>query len=136
MLRTLQYRALSGPAVIGSCLGVYVVLAIAFHWLIGPTVAKNPRGVVADKPASAMATQSPTATFFTPAAQSELQPRLESKPQGLPTAAAPDATDVVPKKTPKKQVTRKTVQQERPSSRNPWSFDFGGFFNNRSRPLF
>jgi hypothetical protein len=136
MIRTLQHRALSGLAVIGSCLGVYVVLAIAFHWLIGPTVAKNPGGVVADQPPSAMATQSPPATFLTPSAQSELQPRFESKPQGLSAAAVPDGTGAVAKKTAKKQVTRKTVQPERTASRNPWNFDFGGLFNSRSRSSF
>ena len=138
MLRTLRNRALSNLAVIGSGLGVYVVLAIAFHWLIGPTVAKNPGGVVVDKPAPAMATQSPIATSLTPATQSELQPlRFVSKPQGLAAAAAPDTTDVVPRKTRKKQVARKTVRRERLASRNPWDFGLGGpFSNNRSRPWF
>lgn len=137
MLRSLRDRALSNLAVIGSCLGVYVVLAIAFHWLIGPTVAKNP-GAVVDKPAPAMETQSPIATSSIPATQSQLQPlRFVSKPQGLAAAAAPDATDVVPRKTPKKQMARKTVRRERPASRNPWDFGFGGpFSNNRSRPWF
>jgi hypothetical protein len=133
-MRTSRHRGLSALAGVGSCLGVYVVLAIVFHWLIEPTVAKN-RGVIADKPVPAMVMQQPPATFPASAAQLELPSRFVSKPRPLATtAAAPDATDVVPKKTPTKRVARATDRQERPAYRNPWDFAWGGF--NRSRPWF
>jgi hypothetical protein len=131
--RTSRHRGLSALAVVASGLGVYVVVAIAFHWLIEPTVAKN-HGVVADKPAPAVVMQHPPATFLAPAAQLELPSRFVSKPRPLATAAAPDTTDVVPKKTPRKQAARTTVRQERPAYRNPWDFAWGGF--NGSRPWF
>jgi hypothetical protein len=137
MLRALRYRALSALAVIGSCLGVYVVLAIAFHWLIGPTIANNPDGAAADKPASATATLSPAASFSTPGVLSELQPPpFGSKAQGLAVPAAPESTDAIPQKTPKKQGARKNARRQPSSSRGPWNFDFGGLFNNYSRPRF
>ena len=113
-------------AVVGSCLGVYVVLAIAFHWLIEPTVAKN-HVVVADKPAPAVVMQHPPAPSLAPAAQLELPSRFVSKPRPLATAAAPAATDAVPKTTPRKQVARTTVRPERTADRNPWGFGWGGF---------
>jgi hypothetical protein len=110
-------------AVIGSCLGVYVVLAVAFHWFVAPTVAKSQ-------------TTAPTATMvhYQDAAlaalvQSEPQSRATVTPTTATVAAeGPESTGTVaavPKKKPKK-AARRSVRQERPARDfwNPWNFSF------------
>lgn len=65
-------------AVIGSCLGVYVVIAVAFNWLIEPTVAKN-RGPGPDDAAPARIVQAPVVPV-TPSARVEPPSRAAAKP--------------------------------------------------------
>jgi hypothetical protein len=126
-LRTSRHRG-SALAVIGGCLAVYVGLAVAYHWWVEPTV-RNP-GVVADRPAAAMAT-----TYLVAAARLEEPPplRFVPKSQGAATAAAVEVTDVTPKKTQGKRVAR--ARQARPAYRRSWDFAFGGFFNSSRRPF-
>jgi hypothetical protein len=109
-------------AVVGSCLGVYVVLAVAFQWLVAPTVAKNQRV------SPAMIVQYSSPAFAAPA-PSEPPPRVATTPAPTTVAAeVPESTGTVatvPKKTPKKPA-RKTVRHERPARDfwNPWNFAF------------
>jgi hypothetical protein len=109
-------------AVIGSCLGVYVVLAVAFHWLIAPTVAKKQTM----SPATMVQYSSPA---FAAPAHSEPPPRAVRTPATARVAAeVPESTGsiaAVPKKTPKK-AARRTVRHERPARDfwNPWNFAF------------
>ena len=109
-------------AVVGSCLGVYVVVAVAFHWLVAPTVAKNqamPTATMVHYQGAALAAL----------VQSEPQSRAADTPTTATVAAElPESTGTVatvPKKTPKKSA-RKTVRRERPARDfwNPWNFAF------------
>jgi len=155
---------LSALAVIGLCLGAYVVFALGFHWLVAPTVAKG-RAVVATPPAPAMVMSQPVAPPPAPApsrsavlpkpaaapspsptAQLDLpsrfvaQPRPSPVPEARPvakpktTTTAADAAD--PKPIPRKPVAR-TVRQERSVQRNPWGdFAWSNNSGHSSRPWF
>src|SRR6267142_2393699 len=67
--RRQDFRLAAG---VGFCLGVYVVLAVAFHWLMQPTVSEN-YGIAAYKPPPATIVVYPKAPFVPPA-PSELPP--------------------------------------------------------------
>jgi hypothetical protein len=127
--------------VVGSCIGVYVVLAFAFHWLIEPTVAKSREAAAALPPP---ATAVPDVQFAASArARAELplsSPiRQAIKPHASPAVAvaAPDSGENAPaaeaKKAPRKQAARTPARNERRES----AFDFAfGQFNNNHRPWF
>ena len=85
-LNTSRSRGSYALAVIGGCLGVYAVLAVAFHWLVEPTLAKN-QGVAAYEPAPVRIVQSP-ALPVVPAVRSEPPSRVASKPGTSATTAA------------------------------------------------
>src|SRR5712671_110911 len=63
---------LSLAAGVGFCLGAYVLLAVAFHWLMQPTVSEN-YGIAAYKPPPATIVVYPKTPFISPA-PSELPP--------------------------------------------------------------
>jgi hypothetical protein len=100
-LNSSRSRGSSALAVVGSCLGVYVVLAVAFHWLMEPTVAKN-QGVAPYEPSPARIVQA-SGPPSVPPVRSGLPSRVTSKP---PTSAT--ATTVAPKST-------ETARSELPS---------------------
>jgi predicted lipid-binding transport protein (Tim44 family) len=118
-------------AVIGSCLGVYVVLAVAFHWFVQPSVGKsygapafNAQAVVA-RPDSVAPLPSPVAPV----------PPAPSHFAAAPPAAAEATPAVVPPNAAKKYVARKRQDGER----RPWDFTWGpsnGYRSNGSRPWF
>jgi hypothetical protein len=129
--------------VVGSCIGVYVVLAFAFNWLIEPTVAKS-REAAASLPPST--TVVPDAQFAASArARAELpfsSPiRQAIKPHASPAVAAgaPDQAEKAPavetKKPPRKQAARTPARSERRESGNSFDFAFG-HFNSNHRPFF
>src|SRR5436309_1432122 len=120
-------------AVLASCLAGCVVFAIAFHWFIYPTVAKN-HTAVAKAPASVTVAAPETPASPNPTAQLRLPSRFVRQPPPSPvpevrppsksrasaTAAAADSAVVAPRPAPRKPVARTTVRQERPSQRDPW----------------
>ncbi len=126
----------SALAAAGSCLAIYVVLAVAFHWLIKPVVGKN----------YGPATYLPPETFalrFDALPEAPARAALASPVAPEPaaaaavTAGAPD-TAVAPKKAPKKHVARARPPrpQEQPvrpqqSAGAPWDFVSRGLFGNR-----
>src|SRR5947207_8421607 len=89
-LTTSRSRGSSALAVIGGCLGVYAVCAVAFHGLVEPTVAKH-RGPTLD-PVPARIVQGSRPPVG-PAARSEPGSSVASKSAGSAavTAAAPDS---------------------------------------------
>jgi hypothetical protein len=127
--------------VIGSCIGVYVILALAFNWLIEPTVAKSREAAAALPPP---VTATPDAQFAASArGRSELLSpspiRQAIKPPAVApaVAAAPtraeSATPVETKKPPRKQVAR--TRSEPRERGTPFDFAFAPFNNNNHRPF-
>jgi hypothetical protein len=126
--------------VLGSCIGVYVILAFAFHWLIEPTVAKS-RDAAASLPPAA-----PDAQFAAFArARAELASpsptRQAIKPPAsaaVVVAAAPDPVENAPaveaKKAPRKPMARSTARNERSLGERGNPIDFAaGLFGGQRR---
>jgi hypothetical protein len=84
-LRSSRSRGSSVLAVVGGCLGAYAVFAVAFHWLVEPTV-KN-QAVAPYEASLARAVQSSATSFVTPA-RPDLPSRVTSKPPASATVAA------------------------------------------------
>ena len=135
-LGTSRHRK-SGLVVVGICLGVYVVFAVAFHRLIEPAVGKN-YGVAAYKPPVATVVAHSDAVPVAPTAP-EVPSPVASEPYVSAASAAPvpDTTKktaaVVPKKAPKKPVARTPPRQDQwPRERqNPWDFASRGSYGYR-----
>jgi hypothetical protein len=124
--------------IVGVCLGVYVLLAVAFHWFAEPTLAKS-REAEASKPPQATAAGYPAAAFVAYAAPSTEPSRVALMPPVVRRARAPASAAVAavdrepvaverPKKAAKKQ-TPPTVFRREQSAR---SF-VTSLFSNRSR---
>ena len=123
---------------IGSCLGVYAVLAVAFHWLLAPTMAKSQGAGRYNPPPAAIARQ----PVPPPAAHVRSEPpsRVVSIPPTRATLAraVPESAETtaaaVPKKTTKK-AARRPPRQEQPARDfwNPFNFAAGPFGGSRSR---
>src|SRR6266545_2677181 len=115
-LRRSRSRGSSVLAVVGGCLGVYAVFAVAFHWLVEPTV-KN-QAVAPYEPSLARAVQSSATSFVTPA-RPDLPSRVTSKPPASARVAAPapksteTARSAAPSSAPK---PTETAQSTAPSS--------------------
>jgi hypothetical protein len=140
-LRTSR-RRWSILAVIGCCLGVYVVFAVAFHWFVEPTVGKSyaayappayqpptsraPAAAVAG-PSAAMA---PAASPIAP----EL-PRVAAAFAALPDAAEKTAeeraADVAPKDAAKKHAAHARHERSGRHIRGPWDFASSLFSGSR-----
>src|SRR6516164_936524 len=86
-LKSSRVRGSSALAVVGGCLGVYVVLATGFHWLVEPTLGKN-QGVTAYEPSPARIVPDARQTVVAPV-RSEPASRLASKPSTTVRAADP-----------------------------------------------
>ena len=115
---------------IGSCLGIYVVFAVAFHWFVQPSVGKH-----YEAPANAQAVEArldsagPIPSAIAPAAAAP--PHFAA----APPAATEAAPAVVPPDAAKKYVARKRHNRER----RPWDFAWGPsnrYRSNGFRPWF
>jgi hypothetical protein len=132
----------SALLVVGSCIGVYVILAFAFNWLIEPTVAKS-REAAATLPPPA--TVVPDAQFAASIRARSEQPspgptrHAIKPPASAPVAAAaPSPSENAPaaeaKKPPRKQAARTPARSEPRERGNQFDFAFGQF-NNNHRPF-
>jgi hypothetical protein len=115
----------SSLLVVGICLGVYVVLAVCFHWLTQRGVV-TAYGVVASKPSPTTAVVSSDARFMTPAPPEQpspvpSEPSMSARvkpptPATVTLAAVPPETveipAVAPKKAPKNRVARTAPRRE------------------------
>lgn len=135
----MRRRRKSGLAAAGGCLAAYVVLAVAFHWLMRPVVGKNFAAVAYEPPVATFASRF-DALSEAPA-RAALPARAASGP-AISTAAAASAPDtaVAPKKAPKKHVARTRPPAPLPqdqwvrghqNQQTPWDFASRGFFGNR-----
>src|SRR6516162_483959 len=97
-LKSSRVRGSSALAVVGGCLGVYVVLATGFHWLVEPTLGKN-QGVTAYEPSPARVVPDARQTVAAPV-RSEPASRLESKPSTTVRAAGPASSEAIRSETP------------------------------------
>src|SRR3981081_4223722 len=108
-LTSSQRQDLSLAAGVGFCLGVYVFLAVAFHWLMQPTVSKN-YGLAAYKPPPATVVVYPTTPFVPPAPSEPASSSVAAEPPALAAFAAvvPEVKEKpaveVPKEAPRKRV--------------------------------
>jgi hypothetical protein len=119
-------RGSSALAVVGSCLGVYVILAMAFHWFVEPTVAKS-REVAAYQPPPPTMMQYSPAPVAVPVTRIEPPSRIAAtSATSGPTSAAPEPAsaahepadkpvETAPKKPPRQHVERTTARHERPA---------------------
>src|SRR5262249_8989496 len=92
-LKSSRVRGSSALAAVGGCLGVYVVLATGFHWLVEPTLGKN-QGVTAYEPSPARIIPDARQTVAAPV-RSEPASRLASKPSTTVRAAGPASSEAV-----------------------------------------
>jgi len=92
-LKSSRVRGTSALAVVGGCLGVYVVLATGFHWLVEPTLGKN-QGVTAYEPSPARIVPDARQTVAAPV-RSEPASRLASKPSTTVRAAGPASSEAI-----------------------------------------
>src|SRR5216683_1589278 len=97
-LKSSRVRGSSALAVVGGCLGVYVVLATGFHWLVEPTLGKN-QGVTAYEPSPARIVPDARQTVVAPV-RSEPASRVASKPSTTVRAAGPASSEAVRSEAP------------------------------------
>jgi hypothetical protein len=108
---------LSLAAGVGFCLGAYVLLAVAFHWLMQPTVSEN-YGIAAYKPPPATIVVYPKGPFVPPAPSELPSLSVAAEPAALAAFAAvvleveEKPAVEAPKKAPQKRVARTTPRQE------------------------
>jgi hypothetical protein len=124
--------------IVGVCLGVYVLLAVAFHWFVEPTLTKS-REAEASKPPPASAVGYRASAFAAYAARSTEPSPVALTPPVVRRARAPASAAVAavdrepaaverPKKAPKKWAPPTTSRHEQ----SVWSF-VTSLFSNRSR---
>jgi hypothetical protein len=114
---------------IGICFGVYVVLAVCFHWMAQPTISGL---AVYEPPAVAVVTTSDVRLALPdPSESSVLSESPAPTDVAAPAAEAPEgaAAGVARQKATTKHVARTAVRHERPARhahvrerRNPWDF--------------
>src|SRR2546430_15146326 len=78
-LKSSRVRGSSALAVVGGCLGVYVVLATGFHWLVEPTLGKN-QGVTAYEPSPARIVPDARQRSWLPLAQNRRRGSRRNRP--------------------------------------------------------
>jgi hypothetical protein len=105
---TSRRRGSSVFAVVGSCLGVYVVLAMAFHWFVEPSVAKS-RAVAPYQPPPAAMMQAAV-----PIARSAPPARLAAT-SATPATDASAPADMPADATPKKPARQQAARHELPA---------------------
>ena len=133
-LTTSRSRGSSALAVIGGCLGVYAVCAVAFHWVVEPTVARNrgpalepvpvrtaqdtrpaaparsePVSSVAAKPVAAAASETKKTD------RSELRSRAAAKPPTSTAAASESANNTSNKKSARSEATHGSPKTPAPA---------------------
>jgi hypothetical protein len=149
-LRTSR-RRWSILAVIGCCLGVYVVFAVAFHWFIEPTMGKSYAAYAPpayQPPTSRAPTSRPPAAIAGPSAAvapaaSPIVPeqlRVAAAFAALPDAAEKTAeektaeekaTDAAAKDAPKKHAAHARHERSARHLRGPWDFASSLFSGSR-----
>src|SRR5260221_9227881 len=97
-LKSSRVRGSSALAVVGGCLGVYVVLATGFHWLVEPTLGKN-QGVTAYEPSPARIVPDARQTVVAPV-RSEPASRVAAKPSTPARAAGPAPSEAARPEAP------------------------------------
>jgi hypothetical protein len=133
-------RKKSSLVVIGSCLAVYVALAVCFRWLMVPTDGKTTELAAYKAQSATVAVDSP-APFVPPAASKNfsslsLRPALPSVPSLVVTPEAPEkSVNDVPRK---KRAARAVPRPERPprqvrERQSEWGYASGSYGN---RPWF
>jgi hypothetical protein len=149
-LRAFRRTGLSALSVIGSCLGVYAVLAVAFHALvepslgksytankapaatIGPSVDHPPSVAATPRPSFAVAALPPDAAGRTPGAKAPNLRALETTGRAVDAATRTGAADTVAeaKNAAKSSATRTRHRQSR-HHWNSFGFLFGASFGPR-----
>src|SRR6266516_3980502 len=120
-LRRSRSRGSSVLAVVGGCLGVYAVFAVAFHWLVEPTV--KIQAVAPYEPSLARAVQSSATSFVTPA-RPDLPSRVTSKPPASARVAAPAPKSTEPARSEPPSRTRpppRGRRRRKPQNSHRWS---------------
>src|SRR5260221_2953258 len=92
-LKSSRVRGSSALAGVGGCLGVYLVLATGFHWLVEPTLGKN-QGVTAYEPSPARIVPDARQTVVA-RVRSVPASRVPSKPCTTSRATRPASSDAV-----------------------------------------
>ena len=116
-LTSSRRQDLSLAAGVGFCLGIYVLPAFAFYWLMQPTVSEN-YGIAAYKPPPATVVVYPTTPFVPPATSQLPSSSVAAEPPVLAAFAAvvPEGREKpaveVPKQAPQKRVARTSRRQE------------------------
>ena len=132
----------SALLVLGSCIGVYVILAFAFHWLIEPTVAKSRDAAASLPPAATVAPDAQFAAFARARAElpspSPTRQAIKPPASAAVVAAAPDPVENAPaveaKKAPRKPMARSTARNERSLGERGNPIDFAaGLFGGQRR---
>src|SRR3981189_2139831 len=86
-LTSSRRQDLSLAAGVGFCLGIYVLPAFAFYWLMQPTVSEN-YGIAAYKPPPATVVVYPTTPFVPPATSQLPSSSVAAEPPVLAAFAA------------------------------------------------
>jgi hypothetical protein len=121
-LTSARRQDLSLAARVGVCIGVYVLLAVAFHWLMQPTVSEN-FGIAAYKPLPATIVVYSKVPFVPPAPSELPSASVATEPPALAAFAAvvPEVVEKpaveVLQPAPQKRVAR---TRPRPDHRNSW----------------
>src|SRR5712692_1514362 len=97
-LKSSRVRGSSALAVVGGCLGGYVVLATGFHWLVETTLGKN-QGVTAYEPSPARIVPDARQTVVAPV-RSEPASRVASKPSTTVFFTGTASTEAVRSEAP------------------------------------
>lgn len=127
---------------VGSCIGVYVILAFAFHWLIEPAVATSRDAAASLPPAATVAPDAQFAAFARARAElpspSPTRQAIKPPASAAVVAAASDPVENAPvgeaKKAPRKPVARSTAGNERSRGERGNPIDFAaGLFGGQRR---
>jgi hypothetical protein len=113
---SVRRRISYATAVLGGCLGVYVILAVAFHWLIEPSVSKS-HAVAPYSPAAATIAQYSDGPIAAPDARSKapthalLKQPTSARDRGETEPAFAQASSELQTVTPSKRSSTKTTRR-------------------------
>jgi hypothetical protein len=136
-------RRWSVLAVIGCCLGVYVVFAVAFHWFVEPTMGKSYAAYAPptyqpptyQQPTAAVgglsAAAAPAASAVAPEPQGRVSAAFAALPNAAEKTAEEKATDAAPKDAPKKHAAHARHERSGRHIRGPWDFASSLFSGSR-----
>jgi type II secretory pathway component PulM len=117
---TSRRRGLSALAVVGSCLGVYIVLAMAFHWFVEPSVAKIRAVAPYQPPPAAMMQAATPVAPPAPAARFAATSATPATDASAPAEPADKPADATPKKPAREQAARTARVWNPIGSPNGW----------------